>query len=140
MNKKTIYGIFLVLDILLGIVFFVNLVAASEELVWVYYEKEGMQPADILKYLDWESYGAVAVMSRAGLVGAKVKAEDQAYYLMGKYADMLFQEKTFEAKGDGKAAKRCGERRTAIRTALPEYGAVLDKMDQSMENALKNKE
>lgn len=140
MSKKVILYILVVLDVLLGILFFVKLVGASKELAWAYYEREGIASEDILKYLDWESYGDVAVMSRSGRVGAEVKAEDQDLYLLGEYADMLFQEKTFESKGDTEAAKRCAGRRADIRATIPEYGIVLDKMDQCMENAIKKME
>lgn len=136
MNKKNILGVLIVLDILLAMVFFVKLIAASEELAWVYYEKGSMVSSDILKYLDWESYGEVAVMTRAGRVGAKVKDENLDLYLLGEYADMLYQGKIFEAKGDEEAAKRCAGRCTDIRAAIPEYVTVFEKMDQSIENAI----
>ena len=136
MNKKSILGVLIVLDILLAVVFFVKLIAASEELAWVYFEKGSMATSDILEYLDWESYGEVAVMSRSGRVGAKVKDENLDLYLLGEYADMLYQGKIFEAKGDDEAAGRCAARCADIRAAIPEYVTVFDKMDRGIENAI----
>ena len=136
MSKRIILGVLVGLDILLVLVFLVKLANVSEELAWVYYERDTMKPDSMLKYLDWESYGAVASMSRAGRIGAKVKDEDRDLYLLGEYADMLYQGKIFEAKGDDEAAKRCAERCVDIRAAIPEYVTVLEKMDRSMENAI----
>lgn len=137
MNKKTILGILIVLNVLLGVVFLKKLGDASEELAWVYFERGNMASDSILKYLDWENYGDVAVMSRSVRVGAKVNDEDRDFYLLGEYADMLYQEKVFAAKGDADAAKRCAERCVDIRAALPKYAVVMDKMDQGIENAIR---
>lgn len=137
MNKIPIFYVIVALDIFLGIVFLAELLDASRELAWTYYEKPGIRPDTILSNLDQERYGDVAVLARSGRVGAEVKDEHRDLYLMGEYADLLFMERTFAAKGDEEAAKRCADRRAEIRSIISEYGAVLDKMDASIEDAVK---
>jgi hypothetical protein len=134
-SKKIILGILIVLDVILGLVLFAKIGNATEEIAWTY-ERESIGPSTVLKYLDWESYGDVAALARTGRIGAKVKDEDRDLYLLGEYADMLFQEKIFTAKGDADAAKRCAERCADIRATMPGYAVVLDKMDWSIENAI----
>ena len=135
MSKKIILGILIVFDIILGFVHLEKIGGAAEEIAWIY-ERESIGPSDVLKYLDWESYGDVASMTRAARTGDKVKDENRDLYLLGEYADMLFQEKIFSAKGDTDAAKRCAERCAYIRATIPGYAVVLDKMDWSIENAI----
>lgn len=139
MNKKVILCVMMVLNVVLGIVFFGKLVDASRELTWAYFEQGEIRPSTILSNLDQERYGDVAVLARSGRVGGEVKDEHRDLYLLGEYADLLFLEKTFAAKGDDEAAKRCADRRAEIRSEIAEYGVVLDKMDDSIVNAVRER-
>ena len=137
MSKKIALVIIIVLDVLVAIFFFVQLINASRKLTFAYVERGDIRPSSILSYLDWESYGVAGVLARPGRVGESVKEEDQDLYLLGEYADLLYWEKIFAADGNEGSASKCVERRKEIRNLITEYGTLLDKMDQSVENAIK---
>ncbi|MCR5251581.1 MAG: hypothetical protein K6E50_13345 [Lachnospiraceae bacterium] len=136
MNRKGKLWIIILLDIVLGLVFFKALIGASEELSWVYIEKGGIRPDDILSYLDRKDYGTVAIMARSYRIGSKVRDEDEELYLMGEYADLLFYERIFAEDGQTEEAADFEKRRGEIRGVIPEYESVLDDMDQGIEKGL----
>ena len=135
MKKTIILWITLTIDFVLAIVFCGRLVSAANELHWAYYEKKGIEPSSVLMYLDHQSYGVVATLSRDGRVGAEVKEEDRGLYLTGEYADLLYLEKIYTACGETEQAERCAKRRGEIREEIPEYKGILDKMDLSIKTA-----
>ena len=106
-------------------------------MTWAFYEKKEMKPDSLLSYMNWENYGDVAIMSRFGRVGEKVKEEDEDLYLLGEYADLLFWKKIQEADGNHEAALEYAARQSEIRKMLAGYEVVFEKMDQSIENAVR---
>lgn len=137
MTKKTILSISIIINIILAIVFVVSLPGAMGELVYEYVEQDTIRPDTIRKYLEWENYGTVAALSRPIRGGAEVADTDADYYKLGEYAELLFLKEVYERAGNADSAKACEDRISEIRKEMPEYGAVLDKIDLSVANAVK---
>ena len=137
MTKKTILSISIIVNIILATVFAVSLPGAMGELVYEYVEQDTIRPDTIRKYLEWENYGTVAALSRPIRGGAEVADTDADYYKLGEYAELLFLKEVYERAGNADSAKACEDRISEIRKEMPEYGAVLDKIDLSVANAVK---
>ena len=137
MTKKTILSISIIVNIILATVFAVSLPGAMGELVYEYVEQDTIRPDTIRKYLEWENYGTVAALSRPIRGGAEVADTDADYYKLGEYAELLFLKEVYERAGNADSAKACEDRISEIRREMPEYGAVLDKIDLSVANAVK---
>ena len=137
MTKKTILSISIIINIILAIVFVVSLPGAMGELVYEYVEQDTIRPDTIRKYLEWENYGTVAALSRPIRGGAEVADTDADYYKLGEYAELLFLKEVYERAGNADSAKACEDRISEIRKEMPEYGYVLDKIDLSVANAVK---
>ena len=137
MTKKTILSISIIINIILAIVFVVSLPGAMGELVYEYVEQDTIRPDTIRKYLEWENYGTVAALSRPIRGGAEVADTDADYDKLGEYAELLFLKEVYERAGNADSAKACEDRISEIRKEMPEYGAVLDKIDLSVANAVK---
>ena len=137
MTKKTILSISIIVNIILATVFAVSLPGAMGELVYEYVEQDTIRPDTIRKYLEWENYGTVAALSRPIRGGAEVADTDADYYKLGEYAELLFLKEVYERAGNADSAKACEDRISEIRREMPEYGSVLDKIELSVENAVK---
>ena len=137
MTKKTILSISIIINIILATVFVVSLPGAMGELVYEYVEQDTIRPDTIRKYLEWENYGTVAALSRPIRGGAEVADTDADYYKLGEYAELLFLKEVYERAGNADSAKACEDRISEIRKEMPEYGYVLDKIDLSVANAVK---
>ena len=137
MTKKTILRISIIINIILAIVFVVSLPGAMGELVYEYVEQDTTRPDTIRKYLEWENYGTVAALSRPIRGGAEVADTDADYYKLGEYAELLFLKEVYERAGNADSAEACEDRISEIRREMPEYGALLDKIDPSVANAVK---
>ena len=137
MTKKTILSISIIINIILATVFVVSLPGAMGELVYEYVEQDTIRPDTIRKYLEWENYGTVAALSRPIRGGAEVAATDADYYKLGEYAELLFLKEVYVRAENADSAKACEDRISEIRREMPEYGALLDKIDLSVANAVK---
>ena len=137
MTKKTILSISIIVNIILATVFAVSLPGAMGELVYEYVEQDTIRPDTIRKYLEWENYGTVAALSRPIRGGAEVADTDADYYKLGEYAELLFLKEVYKRAGNADSAEACEDRISEIRREMPEYGAVLDKIDLSVANAVK---
>lgn len=137
MTKKTILSISIIINIILATVFAVSLPGAMGELVYEYVEQDTIRPDTIRKYLEWENYGTVAALSRPIRGGAEVADTDADYYKLGEYAELLFLKEVYERAGNVDSAEACEDRISEIRREMPEYGALLDKIDLSVANAVK---
>ena len=137
MTKKTILSISIIINIILATVFVVSLPGAMGELVYEYVEQDTTRPDTIRKYLEWENYGTVAALSRPIRGGAEVADTDADYYKLGEYAELLFLKEVYERAGNADSAEACEGRISEIRREMPEYGDVLDKIDLSVANAVK---
>ena len=137
MTKKTILSISIIINIILAIVFVVSLPGAMGALVFEYVEQDTIRPVTLRKNLERENYGTVAALSRPIRGGAKVSGTDADYYKLGEYAELLFLKEVYERAGNADSAKACEDRISEIRREMPEYGAVLDKIDLSVANAVK---
>ena len=137
MTKKTILSISIIINIILAIVFVVSLPGAMGALVFEYVEQDTIRPVTLRKNLERENYGTVAALSRPIRGGAKVSGTDADYYKLGEYAELLFLKEVYAKAGNADSAKACEDRISEIRREMPEYGAVLDKIDLSVANAVK---
>jgi hypothetical protein len=137
MTKKTILRISIIINIILATVFVVSLPGAMGELVFEYVEQDTIRPDTLRKNLERENYGTVAALSRPIRGGAEVADTDADYYKLGEYAELLFLKEVYERAGNADSAKACEDRISEIRKEMPEYGAVLDKIDLSVANAVK---
>ena len=137
MTKKTILSISIIVNIILATVFAVSLPGAMGELVYEYVEQDTIRPDTIRKYLEWENYGTVAALSRPIRGGAEVADTDADYYKLGEYAELLFLKEVYARAGNADSAEACEDRISEIRREMPEYGALLDKIDLSVANAVK---
>ncbi len=137
MTKKTILSISIIVNIILATVFAVSLPGAMGELVYEYVEQDTIRPDTIRKYLEWENYGTVAALSRPIRGGAEVADTDADYYKLGEYAELLFLKEVYKRAGNADSAEACEDRISEIRREMPEYGALLDKIDLSVANAVK---
>lgn len=137
MTKKTILRISIIINIILATVFVVSLPGAMGELVYEYVEQDTIRPDTLRKNLERENYGTVAALSRPIRGGAEVADTDADYYKLGEYAELLFLKEVYERAGNADSAKACEDRISEIRKEMPEYGAVLDKIDLSVANAVK---
>ena len=137
MTKKTILSISIIINIILATVFVVSLPGAMGALVFEYVEQDTIRPDTLRKNLERENYGTVAALSRPIRGGAKVSGTDADYYKLGEYAELLFLKEVYAKAGNADSAKACEDRISEIRTDMPEYGYVLDKIDLSVANAVK---
>ena len=137
MTKKTILRISIIINIILATVFVVSLPGAMGALVFEYVEQDTIRPDTLRKYLERENYGTVAALSRPIRGGAEVSDTDADYYKLGEYAELLFLKEVYAKAGNADSAKACEDRISEIRKEMPEYGAVLDKIDLSVANAVK---
>ena len=137
MTKKTILSISIIVNIILATVFAVSLPGAMGELVYEYVEQDTIRPDTIRKYLEWENYGTVAALSRPIRGGAEVADTDADYYKLGEYAELLFLKEVYARAGNADSVEACEDRISEIRREMPEYGALLDKIDLSVANAVK---
>ena len=108
----------------------------SEKLSWDYYESDDVKTSSVLDYLEWEDFGTAAMLSRSYRIGAEVDEADEDLFKLGEYADMLFYGKIYEESGMQQRAQDCDARRSDIRKDMADYAALLDKMDDSLENAI----
>ena len=137
MTKKTILSISIIVNIILATVFAVSLPGAMGELVYEYVEQDTIRPDTIRKYLEWENYGTVAALSRPIRGGAEVADTDADYYKLGEEAERLLWKEVCKRAGNADSAEACEDRISEIRREMPEYGALLDKIDLSVANAVK---
>ena len=136
MNKKMIFTILLVVDVILAVVLIINLAGVSEELSRTYYGKDASTASSLLMYLDRENYGTVAVLARSYRVGAEVDEADEDLYRLGEYGELSFLERINAGSGEDELVRDYEKRRAEIRDAIPGYKAVLDKMDLSIDKAI----
>ena len=137
MTKKTILRISIIINIILATVFVVSLPGAMGALVFEYVEQDTIRPDTLRKNLERENYGTVAALSRPIRGGAEVADTDADYYKLGEYAELLFLKEVYERAGNADSAEACADRISEIRREMPEYGALLDKIDPSVANAVK---
>lgn len=137
MNKKIIFIISVIINIILALVLVFNLIAAADSLNFEYVEEDTIRPDSMRTYLDRENYGVVASLSRMIRGGEEPAEEDEDYYRLGEYADLLFMKEIFARSGNEDAVKYCEDRVGQIRGGMPEYGILFDKIDQSAKNAVK---
>ncbi len=137
MNNKTVLGILIFINIGLAIIFVSLIPGMIENLNFEYVEGKTLQPENLRSYLEWEKYGVVASLGRVSRGGAQPSEEYVEYYRLGEYADRLFMKEVFAASGNDDTAKEFEDRNTEIRAEMPEYDVIFDKIDQSVESAVK---
>ena len=139
MNKKTILGISIAVNIILALVCIFLISKASEELRFEYAEEGSITPDSLRSYLDRENYGVAASLSHPIRGGAEVSDEDLDYYLLGEYADTLFLKEVFARTGDKDTYDKLENRASEIRNSMPDYTVIFDKIDISLDNAVRIK-
>ena len=135
MNKKTALVISIIVNIILAVVFAVAAIGAADELKFNYVERDTITPDSLRMYIERENYGVAASLSHPIRGGAEPAQEDREYYMLGEYADLLFLEEVFKEAGNNDTAKSCEDRLEKIRTELPDYKNLFDKMELSEKNA-----
>lgn len=138
-NKKVILGISIVINIFLGIICFFFLVQAYGKLQFEFAVQDTITPDSLRMYLDRENYGVAASLSRPIRGGAEVAEEDLDYYRLGEYADVLFLKEIYRKTGQQAMLERLENEASGIRSEMPDYGVIFDKIDLSIENALSAK-
>ena len=136
MNKRVIFIISVVVNIILAVIFVFAAGKAGEELKFNYVEEDTIRPDTLRMYIEMENYGVAASLSHPIRGGAAIAKEDTEYYMLGEYADLLFLKEVFNETGNEATAKSCEERLDEIRTELSDYGSVLDKIEQSVGTAV----
>jgi hypothetical protein len=139
MTKKVIFGISIAVNIILAIVFFATLPGVMHNLRFEYVEEKMIGPDSIRNNLDRENYGTAAHLSRPIRGGAKIAPEDEDYYRLGEYAELLFLKEVFTAAGNTDTVNTCEEKISRTREEMSEYGVVLDKIDESAANAVRER-
>lgn len=137
MNKKAIFIISIAVNILLGLMFITMLPGALSSLQFEYVEQETIRPDSIRNYLEREDYGIAASLSRPIRGGADIAKENEDYYRLGEYAELMFLKEVFAKAGNTDTVRSCEDRISAIRNEMSEYEVILDKIDQSVTNAVR---
>ena len=135
MNKNTVFIISIIVNIILSVVFLVEAAGAADELKFNYVEEDTLTPDTIRSNIERENYGVAAARSQPIRGGAEVADEYMDYYMLGEYADLLFLKEVFAVAGNSQTAKTCEERIEEIRSSMPDYGTLFEKMDWSAQNA-----
>ena len=136
MIKKVIFGISVIVNILLGCVFFYLLPEAMSELGEEYMEQDTLRSDTIVDYLEWERYGTVAFLSRSIRAGAKIGENEEDYYRLGEYAELLFLREIYAGEGNTDREDACTDRAMQIREEMPDYAEIFDRIDRSAADAV----
>ena len=136
-NKNVIFIISVIVNIILAVLFLAAAAEAVRELKFSYVEEDTIRPDNIRSYLERENYGVAASLSHPIRGGAEVAAEDRDYYMLGEYADLLFLREIFAEAGNTETEHAFNERLDEIRSEMPDYGSLFDKIDLSAENAVR---
>ncbi len=139
MSKKIVLFISIVVNVILGIAFLALVSGAVEELKFNYVEIDTLTPDSIRKYLERENYGVAASLARPIRGGAEIDEEYMDYYMLGEYADLLFMKEVYAEAGNTQTVESCDKRLDEIRTKMPDYGSLFDKIELSAQNALAEK-
>ncbi len=132
MNKKTVLGISIVVNIILAIVFVVTTALATEELKFSYVEEDTIVPDIIRSNLERENYGCAASFSHPIRGGAEIADEYMDYYMLGEYADLLFLKEIFTESGNTQTAENCEKRLDEIRSEMPDCDSLFEKIEWSV--------
>ncbi len=136
MIKKIVFYLTIMINIFLGIALISCLFEAGEKLKFEYVEQDNIEPESIHDYISREYYGTAAKLS-AGIRGGKTpKEEDEDYYRLGEYTDLLFQTEIMKKAGNEATAKKFEEQAAQIRADHPQYNQLFDKIDGSLAEAL----
>ena len=135
MNKKIIFVISVIINVILALVFIAAAAGAAEELKFSYVEDDTITPDIIRSNLERENYGVAAAFSHPIRGGAVIEDEYMDYYMLGEYADLLFLREIFEEAGNVQTVKSCTERLDEIKKRMPDYGGIIEKIEWSAENA-----
>ena len=136
MNKKTVFWISVVVNIILALVLIVLLAKAGGELKFNYVEEDTIAPDTIRSNLERENYGVAAVVAHPIRGGADIADEYMDYYMLGEYADLLFIKEIYVKSGNTQTVAECDKRLEEIRSSMPDYGSLFDKIDYSEKNAI----
>ena len=135
MIKKVILAVMVIVNIFLVIVLVMTLPRAAGELRFEYVEEETITPDTLRMYIERENYGTVASLSRPIRAGAKLSETDIDYYRIGEYAELLFLKEVFERTQNADTARKFEDEILSIRSKMPAYNAVFDRIDQSAADA-----
>ncbi len=136
MNKKIIFGISIVINIILVFVIVFLLTEAYHALQFEYVTHDSIAAETIREYLERENYGVAASLSHPIRGGAEVSDVDLDFYMLGEYADLLFLKEVFDKSGDSGTAGAFEDRISEIHSQMPDFDVIFDKIDYSIENAV----
>ena len=137
MNKKIVLGISVAVNIILAVIFALAAAQAHSEIEFNYVEEDTITPDVIRSNLERENYGVAAVYSRPIRGGAVIADEYTDYYKLGEYADLLFLKEVYSEAGNTGTADDCVKRLDEIRSGMPDYGSIFDRIEWSAKNAIR---
>ncbi|MCR4762036.1 MAG: hypothetical protein K5696_00755 [Lachnospiraceae bacterium] len=136
-NKTAVFMISIVVNILLALLLLVTGLEAGEKLHFIYVEEDTIRPDGLRSYLERENYGVAASLSHPIRGGAEVADEYLDYYMLGEYADLLFQKEIFAEAGNTGTVNSFENRLEEIRREMPDDVTLFDKIDLSARNAIR---
>ncbi|MBE5870698.1 MAG: hypothetical protein E7294_05515 [Lachnospiraceae bacterium] len=139
MNKKVIFRISVLLNGILAVVLVISMAHAMKEIDRNKENHSLWRMANILMEdkVEEQAYGWLGAQTRPSRYGAKEYPNNRNYYRLGEYADLLFFREVYQAGGEKEQAADCGERINELKEELSGQSAVLDKIEQSVQKALK---
>ena len=137
MIKKVLFTVSVIVNIILAIVFVITAAGAAAELKFEYVESDTIQPDSLRMYLDMENYGTAASLSHPIRGGAEIATDYEDYYRLGEYTDLLFLKEMFAEAGNTGTLEQCEADLGRLRDKMPEYAVIFDKMDTSVEAAVR---
>ena len=135
MNKDKFLGISVVINILLVIILMGLIVSTVDKLRFSYIRESSIGTDVLISSLDMENYGVMARFSHPIRGGADIPSDDKDLYMIGEYADIIFLKNVYEKTGDTGTCDSMEKRAAEIRSELPDYAVIFDKIDQSIEKA-----
>ena len=135
MSNK-IFGLSVIINIILAIAIIALASDTYNKMQFSLVREKSMGPEVIMSGLDRENYGVVARFARPIRGEAEIYDKDKDLYMIGEYADVLFNKEIFENSGDTDSCKAMADRAARIRSEMPDYSVIFDKIDYSVEHAV----
>lgn len=137
MNKRTIFSISIIVNIILCMFFLFLLMDSYKAIYYDYLTRDTIEQNALKNNIEQECYGITAYRSRSIRVGAEIPKEVQDYYVIGEYADLLFLKEIHKRTQNNDTANDFESRLHEIRNEMPEYKSIFDSIDKSVKKSVK---